>query len=124
VTPLKTAVIAVLALPLGAGLAFLSLEVIGVPLLVVAMLIGYRVGRRASIDSPLWTACFGVAFAGTVAFFALRTSGIFSGAANTGTVPWFVFWFLFGCTLACGGFALLIRRLVSGTVARQRSHTE
>lgn len=50
---MKTAVIAVLALPLGAGLAVLSLEVIGVPLLVAAMLIGYHVGGRASIALPL-----------------------------------------------------------------------
>jgi hypothetical protein len=121
---LKTAVIAVLALPLGAALAFLSLEVIGVPLLVVAMLIGYRVSGRASMDPSLWSACFGLAFTGTIAFFALRTSGIFNGAANTGSVAWFGLWLLFGCTLTCAGFALLVRRLMSGTATRQRSHTE
>jgi hypothetical protein len=121
---LKTAVIAVLALPLGAGLAVLSLEVIGVPLLVAAILIGYHVGGRASIALPLWSACFGLAFAAIVAYFALRTSGIFAGAANTGSVPWFGFWFLFGCTLTCGGFALLVRRLGSGTAMRHRSHIE
>jgi hypothetical protein len=120
---MKTAVIAVLALPLGAGLAFLSLEVTGVPLLVAAMLIAYHAGSRASIDLPLWSACFGLAFAGTVAFFAWRTSGIFAGTANTGSVPWFAFWFLFGGALTCGGSALLIVRLASRRGERSHSNT-
>lgn len=122
-TPLKTAVIAVLTLPMGAALAFLSLEAIGAPLLVIAMLIAYHVAGRASVDLPVWSVCFGVAFAGTVAFFALQTSGIFTGAANTGSVWWFGFWFLFGCTLTCGGSTALITRLTPGRHKRSHSNT-
>jgi hypothetical protein len=121
--PLKSALLVVLALPMGVGLAFLSLEGIGVPLLIVALVIASHVGRRRNVDLPLLSVCFGLGFAATVAALALRTSGIFQGATDTGSALWFGFWFLFGCTLTCGGVGILIRRRASGAASKSRPST-
>jgi hypothetical protein len=92
--------------PLGAALAFLSLEVIGIPLVVAALAYVIYAGRRSG-DLPLLLMGFGIGFAGSVLFFAVRTSAIFSGAGGAVGVAWFAAHLVFGLGLVAAGSWLL-----------------
>ena len=112
-TTTRNVILLVVALPFGVCLGFLSLEGIGVPLVAIAVLLALGIGRRSWI-LPATAMSFGLGFAATVVYFALRTSGIFAGAADTGTIAWFAFWFLFACALVCVGAVTLRRHRVRG----------
>jgi hypothetical protein len=96
-------------IPLGAVLAFLSLEVIGIPLVLAALALVVHAGRR-SADLPLLLMGFGIGFAGSVGFFALRTSAIFTGDAGAVGAAWFAAHFAFGLGVVAVGSWLLQRR--------------
>lgn len=98
-----------LLMPLGAVLAFLSLEVIGIPLVLAAVALIVYVGRR-SADLPLLLMGFGIGFAASVGFFALRTSAIFSGDVGAVGVAWFAAHFAFGLGVVAAGSWLRQRR--------------
>jgi hypothetical protein len=106
----RIAALALLALALGAGLGFLCLELIGVPLLIATVLLGRSAADRSSADLTLPRLAFGVGFTGSVAWFAVRTSGIFDGSANSGSLFWFGFWLLTGCMLVSIGAASALQR--------------
>ena len=108
---LKGAVNEVLAVAIGAGLGFCCLELIGAPLLIAVLWIGRYAAGHSSADLTLPFLGFGFGFAGSVAWFAVRTSGIFDGTAGSGSVYWFGFWFLVGCAMTCVGARYLMRRL-------------
>ena len=84
-----------LLMPLGAVLAFLSLEVIGIPLVVASLALVLYAGRR-STDLPLLLIGFGLGFAASVGFFALRTSAIFTGDGGLVGAAWFAAHLAFG----------------------------
>ena len=109
----KVSVNALLAFALGVGLGFLCLELIGMPLLIAVLWIGRYAADRssASLGPPLLG--LGLGFAATIAWFAVRTSGIFDGTAGSGSVYWFGFWFLVGCAMTGVGVSLLIRRFTA-----------
>jgi hypothetical protein len=111
---------ALLALTLGAGLAVLCLEFIGVPLLIATVLLGRAAPNRPSADMALPRLAFGVGFTGSVAWFAVRTSGIFDGSANSGSLVWFGFWLLLGCMLVSVEAAALIRSGAGGAAREDR----
>ncbi len=73
---LKRRLWVVLLLPLGAGLAFLSLEFIGLPLVLITLVLIASVGRRAG-NVPAALGSFGVGFVVSVSDFAIRV-GVFS----------------------------------------------
>jgi hypothetical protein len=98
-----------LLMPLGAALAFLSLEVIGIPLVLAALALVVYVGRK-SADLPLLLLGFGIGFAASVGFFALRTSSIFTGDGGMVGVAWFAAHFAFGLGVVAAGSWLFQRR--------------
>jgi hypothetical protein len=102
----------VLVLALGAALAFLSLEVIGIPLVLVALALIVYIGRKSG-DLALPLMGFGIGFAASVGFFAVRTSGIFSGETGAVGMAWFAAHFLFGLGVVGTGSWLLQRRATS-----------
>jgi hypothetical protein len=99
-------------IPLGAVLAFLSLEVIGIPLVLAVLALVSYLGHRSE-DLPLLLMGFGIGFAGSVGFFALRTSGIFTGDGGAVGAVWFAAHFAFGLGVVAAGSWLLQRRMGS-----------
>ena len=97
-----------LLIPLGAALAFLSLEVIGIPLVLATLGFVLYVGHRSG-GLPLLLMGFGIGFTASVLFFALRTSAIFSGGAGAAGVAWFAAHLVFGLGLVAAGSWLLQR---------------
>jgi hypothetical protein len=92
-----------LLLALGAGLAFLSLELIGIPLVLIALGIIVWAGRRTGTTHTALMS-FGVGFVGSVSFFALR--GFFS--PDTSGRLWFVVYFAFGVAMIAAGLGLYL----------------
>jgi hypothetical protein len=95
-----------LLLALGAGLAFLSLEVIGIPLLLVALGIIVWAGRRTG-NTHKALMLFGGGFVASVSFFAVRW-GIFSPDVDTGGRLWFVVYFAAGVGMIAAGLGLYL----------------
>jgi hypothetical protein len=106
---LKLATNELLAIALGVGLGFLCLEIIGVPLIIAVLLIGRYASDHSDADLTLPLLGFGVAFACTVGWFTVRTSGIFDGTGGSG-IAYFAFWFLVGCALTVLGVTRLAQR--------------
>jgi hypothetical protein len=110
---LKGGVNLLLAIAIGAGLAFCCLEIIGAPLLIAVLWIARYAARHSSADLTIPFVGFGFGFAATVAAFAARTSGIFDGNAGSGSVYLFGFWFLVGCAMLGIGATFLMGRVKS-----------
>jgi hypothetical protein len=96
-----------LLLALGAGLAFLSLELIGIPLVLMALGIIVWAGRRGgnTHTALIW---FGVGFVASVGFFAIRW-GFFSADADNSGRFWFVVYFAVGVAMILMGLGMYLR---------------
>ena|ERR1700680_3298240 len=95
--------------PLGAMLAFLSLEGIGIPLVIIALGLIVFAGRRRG-DLGVLLMLFGAGFLTSVIFFATVTSGVFRGQADLFGAGWFASHFAFGVALLVTGWILQARR--------------
>ena len=102
-------------LPFGAALAFLSLEFVGIPLVVVALglifVVGRKTGNRAALLMSL-----GAGYVTSVSFFAIVTSGIFRGVAGLFAEVWFASHFSFGVALIVLGWIMQSRRVDSDNI--------
>lgn len=96
-----------LLLPLGAALAFLSLEFIGLPLVLITLVLIVLVGRRAG-NVPALLGSFGAGFVVSVSYFAIRV-GIFSGEEGLSGTVWFATQFAFGVAMIALGWGLFVR---------------
>ena len=97
------------ALSLGASLGFLSLEVIGIPLVVIALGLIFVVSRKTG-NLSVWLMSFGAGFVTSVSFFATVSSGIFSGQADPSAAEWFASNFALGVALIVLGWIVRSRR--------------
>jgi hypothetical protein len=104
-----------IVLPLGAILAFLSLEGIGIPLVFVALGLIVYVTRRTGNRSVV-VMSFGVGFLLSVSFFAIVTSRIFRGEADPFATEWFAAHFAFGVAVIVMGWILRPRDAYRGNV--------
>jgi hypothetical protein len=110
----RAAINTLLAVAVGVGLGFLCLELVGAPLLIATLVVGRYATSRSSVSLALPLLGLGFGFAGSVAWFAVRTSGIFDGTAGSGSVYWFGFWFLLGCSMLLIGAGLLLQQFAAG----------
>ncbi len=99
----------IVLLPLGAGVGFLSLETIGIPLIPIILGLMILVGRRVG-NLPEALMSFGVGFVASVSYFAIRTSGIFSGQADFLGTAWFAFQLALGVAMVVVGWLMRLRR--------------
>jgi hypothetical protein len=88
-------------LPLGAAVGFLSLEVIGIPLIPIILVLMIRVGRRAG-NLPEALMSFGLGFAACVSYFWLRTAAT--------EQLWYALQFALGVALVVVGCTMLLLR--------------
>jgi uncharacterized membrane protein required for colicin V production len=89
-------------LPLGAAVGFLTLEMIGIPLIPIILVLMVLVGRRAGI-LPEVLMSFGLGFAASVAYFATRT-------ADRDQLWWYALPFALGVALLVVGYTMLLLR--------------
>jgi hypothetical protein len=101
-----------LCLPLGAGLAFLTLESVGTPFMSVVIIIFLALLVRP-FRFPETLILFGAGFTVVVAFFLVRTSGVLSGEATAAGTALFLGSLAVGIAILGTGVVLLGRR-VSG----------
>ncbi|MGH7687116.1 MAG: hypothetical protein ACREN2_09920 [Candidatus Dormibacteria bacterium] len=91
---------------IGAGLGFLSLELAGVILLFTFIPAALVMKRHERERLPDVLFCFGVGYLASVVYFAIRTSGIFSGEAGSGEIAYFSVHIAIGVALIGSGVAM------------------
>jgi hypothetical protein len=94
---------------LGVGIGFLSLETAGFVWLLMA-LAGLVLWQRRSPALAMSLIACGLGSVAAVAFFAVRTSGLFSGSEDPGTIAYFASQLAIGLTVTVGGIVLHYRK--------------
>jgi hypothetical protein len=102
----RGALFGVLGVPAGVALAFLTLELIGLPLVALVIGMSYRVLRRHPTEFCVLMLTVGVSFAGTVGVASGWGSHRFTGSATAFSIVWNAVAFLFGLSLVLGALVL------------------
>jgi multisubunit Na+/H+ antiporter MnhC subunit len=97
-----------LCLSLGAGIAFLTLEFAGMPMLPLLIVLGLLVLIRP-LRFPETLVAFGVGFSGMVTFFLFATSGVTTGEADPVVTALYLGCIAVGVGSAAFGVGMLAR---------------
>jgi hypothetical protein len=99
-----------LCLPLGAGLAFLTLESVGTPFMTVVIIIFLGLLVRP-LRFPETMVCFGAGFSAVVGLALVRTSGVLTGEATAAVTALVLGSLAVGLAILGTGLVLLARQV-------------